>query len=284
MPPKPDLVFHDAPNVNETIHTVFNVKLSPTKPDKDLSQSNRPTAPIIEEWVSDSEDESEAKLYRMILVLFNLLNKNHAQKGNHQHYARMTHPNPQRHVIPTTVLTRSKLVPLIAGRPVTTVVSPNNMIKPRPTKTVGTKPYLPPRRTINRKPSPPASNFSPKVTTAKAPKVNVVKGVQGNWELKFNLFSVSQMCDKKNNVLFTDTKCIVLSPEFKLSDENQMLLRVPRENNMYNVDLKNIVSSRDLTCLFAKATLDESNLWYRRLGHINFKTMNKLVKGNLVRG
>ncbi|GJY48957.1 hypothetical protein Tco_0438913 [Tanacetum coccineum] len=35
-------------------------------------------------------------------------------------------------------------------------------------------------------------------------------------ELKFNLFSVSQMCDKKNNVLFTDTECVVLSPDFKL--------------------------------------------------------------------
>nr|GEZ64661.1 putative ribonuclease H-like domain-containing protein [Tanacetum cinerariifolium] len=81
-----------------------------------------------------------------------------------------------------------------------------------------------------------------------------------------------------------DTECIVLSPEFKLPDENQVLLRVPRENNMYNVDLKNNVPSMDLTCLFAKATLDESNLWYRRLGHINFITMNKLVKGNLVRG
>nr|GEZ46107.1 hypothetical protein [Tanacetum cinerariifolium] len=75
-----------------------------------------------------------------------------------------------------------------------------------------------------------------------------------------------------------DTECIVLSPEFKLSDENQVLLRFPRENNMYHLDLKNIVSSGDLTCLFAKATLDESNLWHRRLGHINFKTMNKLVK------
>nr|GEW06373.1 hypothetical protein [Tanacetum cinerariifolium] len=39
-------------------------------------------------------------------------------------------------------------------------------------------------------------------------------------ELKFNLFSVSQMCDKKNNVLFTDTECLVLSLEFKLPDEN----------------------------------------------------------------
>nr|GFA20369.1 putative ribonuclease H-like domain-containing protein [Tanacetum cinerariifolium] len=83
-------------------------------------------------------------------------------------------------------------------------------------------------------------------------------------ELKFNLFSVSQMYNKKNNILFTDTECIVLSPEFKLPDENQVLLRVPRENNMYNVDLKNIVPSGNLTCLFAKATLDESNLWHRR--------------------
>ncbi|GKA10551.1 ribonuclease H-like domain-containing protein [Tanacetum coccineum] len=95
-------------------------------------------------------------------------------------------------------------------------------------------------------------------------------------ELKFNLFSVSQMCDKKNSVLFTDTECVVLSPDFKLLDESQVLLRVPRKNNMYSVDLKNVVPSGGLTCLFAKATLDESNLWHRRLGHINFKTMNKL--------
>nr|GEX03294.1 putative ribonuclease H-like domain-containing protein [Tanacetum cinerariifolium] len=68
------------------------------------------------------------------------------------------------------------------------------------------------------------------------------------------------------------------SSDFQLPNENHVLLRVPRENNMYNVDLKNIVPSGDLTCLFAKATLDESNLWHRRLGDINFKTMNKLVK------
>nr|GEU41463.1 putative ribonuclease H-like domain-containing protein [Tanacetum cinerariifolium] len=39
-------------------------------------------------------------------------------------------------------------------------------------------------------------------------------------EIKFNLFSVSQMCDKKNNVLFTDTECVVLSFDFRLPDEN----------------------------------------------------------------
>nr|GFC37674.1 ribonuclease H-like domain-containing protein [Tanacetum cinerariifolium] len=80
-------------------------------------------------------------------------------------------------------------------------------------------------------------------------------------ELKFNIFSVSQICDKKNIVLFTDTECLVLSPDFTVPDESQMLLRVLRENNMYNVNLKNIIPSGDLTCLFAKSTINESNLW-----------------------
>ncbi|GJR57471.1 hypothetical protein Tco_1499633 [Tanacetum coccineum] len=39
-------------------------------------------------------------------------------------------------------------------------------------------------------------------------------------ELKFNLFYVSQMCDKQNSVLFTDTECLILSPSFKLLDES----------------------------------------------------------------
>nr|GEX54754.1 hypothetical protein [Tanacetum cinerariifolium] len=92
------------------------------------------------------------------------------------------------------------------------------------------------------------------------------------------------MCDKKNSVLFVKTECLVLSPDFKLPDENQVLLKVPRQNNMYNFDLKNVVLSGGLTCLFVKSTIDESNLWHRRLGHINFKTMNKRVRENLVKG
>ncbi|GJU11637.1 putative ribonuclease H-like domain-containing protein [Tanacetum coccineum] len=97
-------------------------------------------------------------------------------------------------------------------------------------------------------------------------------------------FSVSQMCDKKNYVLFTDTECLVLSPNFKLPDESQILLKIPRKDNMYSFDIKNIVPKESLTCLVAKATSDESMLWHRRLGHINFKNINKLVKENLVKG
>ncbi|GKA05161.1 putative ribonuclease H-like domain-containing protein [Tanacetum coccineum] len=102
-------------------------------------------------------------------------------------------------------------------------------------------------------------------------------------ELNYNLFSISQTCDKKNYVLFTDFECLVLSPNFKLPDENQLLLKIPRQDNKYSFDIKNIIPKDSLTCLVAKATPEESMLWHRRLGHINLKNINKLVKENLVR-
>nr|GEY75149.1 ribonuclease H-like domain-containing protein [Tanacetum cinerariifolium] len=228
--------------------------------------------------------------------------RSHAMRENHQHYVRMTHPNHQRHVVPTSVITRSRLVPLNDARPVNIVV-PQTIVQPqRPPIHGVNKVHSPLRRPINLRPLPQASNFPQKVTTAKAPQGNPQhalkdKGVidsgcsrhmTGNMsylsnfeeinggyvafggnpkggkimgkgkfktgkldfddvyfvkELKFNLFSISLMCDKKNNVLFTNTECIILSSDFKLPDDNHVLLRVPRENNMYNVDLKNIVPS-----------------------------------------
>ncbi|GJV22874.1 ribonuclease H-like domain-containing protein [Tanacetum coccineum] len=65
-------------------------------------------------------------------------------------------------------------------------------------------------------------------------------------ELKFNLFSVSQMCDKKNSVLFIETEYLIMSPSFKLLDESQVVLRAPRKDDVYNLDLKNIVPSGGL--------------------------------------
>ncbi|GJZ40942.1 putative ribonuclease H-like domain-containing protein [Tanacetum coccineum] len=63
----------------------------------------------------------------------------------------------------------------------------------------------------------------------------------------------------------SDTEYLVLSPNFKLPDENQILLKVPRKDNMYSFDMKNIIPKESLTCPIAKATLDESMLWHRRL-------------------
>nr|GEV02439.1 copia protein [Tanacetum cinerariifolium] len=315
MPPKPNLVFHDAPNVNETIHTSFNVKLSPTKPEKDLS--------IIEDWVSNSEDESEADPSQndpsFVQPAEQVKTPRPSIKPDEHSILAVNQktdiPNPKSHGNSKNrkacfvLLTKSKLVPLTAVRLVTTDVPHNNVTRPRPAKTIVTNPYSPPRRNINRRPSPKPSNFPLNVTTVKASKFNAVKGVQGNWGNPQHALKDKGVIDsgcsrhmtgnmsylfdfeeinggyvafgrnpKGGKISGKDTECIVLSPDFKLPDENQVLLRVPKENNMFNVDLKNIVPSGDLTCLFKKATLDESNLWHRRLGHINFKTMNKLVK------
>nr|GEZ66315.1 hypothetical protein [Tanacetum cinerariifolium] len=61
MPHKPDLVFNTAPTDVETDHLTFNVQLSHTKPKQELSHTTRPSAPFIDDWVSDSEEESETK-------------------------------------------------------------------------------------------------------------------------------------------------------------------------------------------------------------------------------
>nr|GEY87476.1 copia protein [Tanacetum cinerariifolium] len=68
----------------------------------------------------------------------------------------------------------------LAG-PITTAVPKPHVTRPGPAKTVVTKDHSPPRRHINRSPSPKASTFPPKVTAAKAPMVNAV---QGKWEWK----------------------------------------------------------------------------------------------------
>ncbi|GJT66577.1 putative ribonuclease H-like domain-containing protein, partial [Tanacetum coccineum] len=85
-------------------------------------------------------------------------------------------------------------------------------------------------------------------------------------------------------VLFTETECLVVSSDFKMPDENQILQKVPRHHNIYSFDMKTPTPAKSFPCLIAKATSDESKMWHRRLGHINFKNLNKLVKGNLVRG
>ncbi|KAJ9563108.1 hypothetical protein OSB04_008268 [Centaurea solstitialis] len=102
-------------------------------------------------------------------------------------------------------------------------------------------------------------------------------------QLRYNLLSVSQVCDKKFGVFFTDTECLILAPGFKI-DESQVMLRTPRKDNVYCLDIEDASPLSSLNCLFSKASVSESSLWHRRMCHMNFKNMNLLVKNNLVRG
>nr|GEY66508.1 putative ribonuclease H-like domain-containing protein [Tanacetum cinerariifolium] len=309
MPLKPDLVFHTALILVETDHSAFTVQLSPTKSAQDISHTTRLMAPIIKDCVSDSKDESEPNDPQSALSF--------VQTSEHVKPSRHSVQSIQAPFLAVTykptspkILTKSKPVSVTAARPVSAAVPKIMITRAKHARSLNTKSNSTIRRHKTRSQSSKTSNTSLKVIAAKA-QVGVIDSgcSRGNLkggkisgkekiktskldfedvyfikEMKFNLFSVSQMCDKKNKVLFTDSECLVLSSDFKLPDESQVLLRVPRENNMYNVNLKDIVPSGDLTCLFAKAAINESNLWHRRLGDVNFKTINKLVKGNLVRG
>nr|GEV05272.1 hypothetical protein [Tanacetum cinerariifolium] len=75
MPPKPDLVFHDVPNVNETVHTAFNVELTPTKPEKIYLTSIGPQHLSLRIGSLTQKMILRLRLHRMPLVLFSLLYK-----------------------------------------------------------------------------------------------------------------------------------------------------------------------------------------------------------------
>ncbi|GJX32910.1 putative ribonuclease H-like domain-containing protein [Tanacetum coccineum] len=247
---------------------------------------------------------------------------NNTSRVNHKNFAnKMTHPHPNRRFVPQVVLTRlGKLK--TAGAAVNTVRTINTA-EQRPVNTVVSKPTLNcPRLMSNafkrghsqvtREKAVVSEN---KGTWANAVKASACWGNPQQKEYKEKavidsgcsthmignkcyldeykdydggFVSFGDVCHKsvtkKNNVLFTDTECLALSSDFKLLDESQVLLRVPRKDNIYSVDLKSVVPTGGLTCLIAKAIIDESNTWHRRLGHINYKIMNKLVKGNLVKG
>nr|GEY91347.1 putative ribonuclease H-like domain-containing protein [Tanacetum cinerariifolium] len=283
MPPKSDLVFHTPPS-NENEHLAFNVQLSLTKPEQDLS--SRPSAPIIEDWYAPM-NHSKFPLHKVsaaappksqpVLTTAARPSKSPLRR----HFPR--HPSSKPSTSPPSVTVAKPS----AGNPQQALKDKGFINSGCSRHMTGNMSYLFDFEELNEGYVAFGGNPKGGKITGKG-KIKTGKldfdDVYFEKELKFNLFSVSQMCDKKNSFLFTNTECLVLPSDFKLPDASQVLLRVPRENNMYNVNLKNIIPSGYLTCLFAKVTLDESNLWHRRLGHVNFKTINKLVKGNLVRG
>nr|GEU41692.1 putative ribonuclease H-like domain-containing protein [Tanacetum cinerariifolium] len=226
---------------------------------------------------------------------------NNAIRVNHQNFSKMTHPHPKRNFVPIAFATKSEQVLVNAAKQ--NSAASTSTVRPKGKIITTARPKAVVNAAEGKKDTAVKTSVeyqdidggfvafggSPKggkITYKGKIRTGILdfKDVYFVKKLKFNLFSVSQMCDKKNSVLFTKTECLVLSPDFKLLDESQVLLKVPKQNNMYSFDLENVISLRDLNCLFAKATTDESNLWHKRLGQIIFKTLNKLVRGNLVRG
>nr|GFA48537.1 integrase, catalytic region, zinc finger, CCHC-type, peptidase aspartic, catalytic [Tanacetum cinerariifolium] len=95
--------------------------------------------------------------------------------------------------------------------------------------------------------------------------------------LGHNLFSVGQFFDKGLEVAFRKSTCFVQN------EDGVDLLTGDRSLNFYTIAL-NEVASNSSTCLLEKASSSQSWLWHQRLSHLNFATINNLVKKNLVQG
>ena len=108
-------------------------------------------------------------------------------------------------------------------------------------------------------------------------KVNYVS------ELKHNLMSVSQVCDKDHSVFFNKSEAMVLKPGVVIPDD-WVVMRAPRKNDTYVMDMSVQDSSMVVACLLSKASEADSMLWHRRMGHIHFRKMNYLIKNGLVKG
>ena len=96
--------------------------------------------------------------------------------------------------------------------------------------------------------------------------------------LKHNLLSISQFCDKGYDVLFMKEKCLITNKK-----DEKLALKGVRKGNLFIADLAS-ASTGEVNYFYGKASSEDSWLWHKRLYHLNFKTMNSLVKRELVRG
>nr|GFC01039.1 integrase, catalytic region, zinc finger, CCHC-type, peptidase aspartic, catalytic [Tanacetum cinerariifolium] len=95
--------------------------------------------------------------------------------------------------------------------------------------------------------------------------------------LGHNLFSVGQFYNKGLKAAFRKSTCFVRN------EDGVDLLIGDRSSNLYTIALSKVASNSS-TCLLAKASSSQSWLWHQRLSHLNFTTINNLVKNNLVQG
>nr|GFB97340.1 hypothetical protein [Tanacetum cinerariifolium] len=169
MPPKPDLMFHTPPS-DENEHLAFNVQLSPTKPEQDLS--SRPSAPKIEDWVSDSEEDDMPTVSKDVPSF---------AQDIHKQYASVNHSKFPLHKVSAATPPKSQPVLTTAARPVSVVKPKFSKTRPNLASHAVYKSKSPLRRHFPRHLSSKPSTSPPRVTAAKPSAVSAAQNNQGTW-------------------------------------------------------------------------------------------------------
>nr|GEX33921.1 retrovirus-related Pol polyprotein from transposon TNT 1-94 [Tanacetum cinerariifolium] len=209
MPPKPDLVFTNAPNDVETDHSAFNdeseIKPPQTVPSfvqsTEQVKSPRHSVQHVETFIpaatpkpSSPKPTSNGKR-RNRKACFVCKSLDHLIKI--MTIMRRKWLNP----LLGTMHTGSKSIPIIVVRPISTVVPKIKVTRPRHATPIVTKTNSPTRKHITRSPSQKASNSSPRVTTVKDPVVNAA--LDSLLPIPFWAEAVNTACYVQNRVLVT---------------------------------------------------------------------------------
>ncbi|GJZ44287.1 hypothetical protein Tco_0591542 [Tanacetum coccineum] len=229
IPSKPDLMFVDEIVESENVDVITVVTPSDVKKVK-------PNHEFV-----DKGDVVEPKI--VIRPVWN-----NSSRVNHKNFAnKITHPHLKRRIVPQAVLTRSGKLNT-AGAEVKTV---------RLVNTTDSKPTVNHPRLIS-------NAFKRGYSQVTRPFNKATHNRRSTKKKEYKCFLTEYEDYDGGFVSFGDGKGRisgkVLSSDFKLLAESQVLLRVLRKDNIYSVDLKSVVPTKGLTCLFAKATIDESNL------------------------
>nr|GEY41088.1 putative ribonuclease H-like domain-containing protein [Tanacetum cinerariifolium] len=283
MPPKPDLVYSSLDDfVNESVSksVVEKPTINSNKP-KTIRNENE--APIIKDWVSENKEEDEPKsqsvkpnftkiefvkpktnrksleqirqdTYRSLKGNKRNWNRQVSQKleSDFEMFNKACHVNAAKASACWVWRPKHKVLDHVSrnnGASITLKKFDYVDAQGRSKHMTGNRSYLTYYKEIN-------GRFVAFGGNSKGGKINgkgKIRSGKLDFEdvyfvrkLKFYLFSVSQMCDKKNSVLFTNTACVVLSPDFKLTNERHVLLKLPRKDNIYSVDLEYIENLIDL--------------------------------------
>ncbi|GJZ88854.1 putative ribonuclease H-like domain-containing protein [Tanacetum coccineum] len=341
MPLKYDLILDDEGEYvfSESITSIHDAATNEAK--TSVSKPKSVGELLIEDWISDSEDENETEFnFNHLIKDCDLYEKkmvektvwNNARRANHQNSQRMTHPHLKGNFVPKVVLMKSGIkilntagqnfskaaVSVNTARPINTAYTRPTVNSARIASNVLNKAHTHVRRPFNRSTTNKNSNLKEKINTVKGdvttagPKA-VVSNNKGNeasaikasacwvWRPKQKVLdhvfrhNGASMNFKRFDCVDAQEKGVIDSGCSRYMTGNKSCLSDYEELDGGFVAFggdpkggritgKGKISIGGLTCLFAKATLDESNLWHRRLGYINFKTLNKLVRGNLIRG
>nr|GEW03150.1 hypothetical protein [Tanacetum cinerariifolium] len=224
--------------------------------------------------------------------------RNNLNRVNHRKFAnKLTHPHPKRGFVPQVVLTRSGKINTAgasvntAARPVNTAGFKSIVNLPRIKSKAYKRGHSKDTRLNNRFSAHKNSIFNKKFNIVRVNDSTARDRAVGNPQQKeykekgvidmgFSRYMTGNKCYLTNFeaydggfISFGDGKGRIsgkgkikignldFDDVYFYKELNQLLLRVPRKDNIYSVDLKSVVPIGGLTCLFAKATLDESNLW-----------------------